>query len=865
MKQNDNVFHKIFGSGVIQLVTGTSAIVRFGSNLQECPLCDLEIKKSIEDEIKKSSSDTFDKVIVKVQEFIINSINDEWGVFSQSHIDLLPHQLWVCKQVLSKWPVHYLVADDVGLGKTIEAGLMIWGLKNSRKIQRILILAPASLVSQWQYRLKEMFDLNFNIYTPNQDRQNINFWDMNTQVIASFNTMSLDNNGRQERFLGSEYKWDLAIVDEAHHMNAENKNGKTNQYKLFENMVKQEKIISSILFTGTPHRGKDYGFWSLMKLISPEDFDSTKSNDEQYKKLPEYFIRNNKQNCVDINGNKLFKKLHQHPYTFNYTDKEALFYDQMSEFIEDGKTYAQSLKDGTVYQQITLVLIALQKLASSSIAAVSAALETRRENILKQEKAHKNNKIEAFGEDDEENNKVFIDTIKDDTFKLMENEAINIGILLNLASEIKVESKIKKITEIIENDYKNDSVLVFTEYKQTQKLIMTALRNKYGDSCVTFINGDEKLYDVKMQDGTVKDEQKKRTEAAEDFNSGKVRFLISTEAAGEGIDLQKNCHVLIHADLPWNPMRLHQRVGRINRYGQTRDVEVISIRNPDNIEALIWGKLEQKLLKIEEAFGAAMEDPEDMMQLVLGMTTDSFYSNLYLEGNSKTKDNLSTWFDEKTKSFGGKDVISTVTKLFDNAARFNLSGLKNIPKCDLPDLVPFLKNSLKLNGRRLEQKADNTYSFKKPDKWNGYGLKNDYDNLAFDRNSKTGTICGIGNKIFSKLFDSLCEINDKSTLIEGTKSFFIYKVFEKQTYSNSRITENALVISFDSITEIVNVEPLDSFLHFVNEEVKSSNSNNYLNEIPNKVNELCEDKINDYGYKLPDKELQFVLCGEKSL
>ena len=232
MKKGDKVFHKLFGQGIVQFSEDNSAIVRFGPGLEECPLDELTLVKGIEESIEKATTANFEKVIVKTQEFMVNSINNEWGLFSQSHIDLLPHQLWICKQVLAKWPVNYLVADDVGLGKTIEAGLMIWGLKNSRNIQRILILAPASLVGQWQVRLKKMFDLNFNVYTSSQDGDKINFWDMNTSVIASFNTMSLDRNGRQERFMGSEYQWDLVIVDEAHHMNAETKTGKTNQYKV---------------------------------------------------------------------------------------------------------------------------------------------------------------------------------------------------------------------------------------------------------------------------------------------------------------------------------------------------------------------------------------------------------------------------------------------------------------------------------------------------------------------------------------------------------------------------------------------------------------------------------------------------------
>ena len=117
----------------------------------------------------------------------------------------------------------------------------------------------------------------------------------------------------------------------------------------------------------------------------------------------------------------------------------------------------------------------------------------------------------------------------------------------------------------------------------------------------------------------VRSVRKPREAAADEFNAGTVRFLISTEAAGEGIDLQESCHTLIHVDLPWNPMRLHPRVGRLNRYGQQERVEVLSIRNPDTVEARIWSKLDEKLERINEAFAHVMDTPDDLRHLVLGM------------------------------------------------------------------------------------------------------------------------------------------------------------------------------------------------------------------------------------------------------
>ena len=147
------------------------------------------------------------------------------------------------------------------------------------------------------------------------------------------------------------------------------------------------------------------------------------------------------------------------------------------------------------------------------------------------------------------------------------------------------ETKIERILEVVEESFTGRSVLFFTEYKATQALLMSELQNRYGDGCVTFINGDGFIEGVKTAQGRSSNQKEDRRRAAERFNRSEVRFLVSTEAAGEGINLQESCSALIHVDLPWNPMRLHQRVGRLSRYGQTQPVDVVTVRNPDTVES----------------------------------------------------------------------------------------------------------------------------------------------------------------------------------------------------------------------------------------------------------------------------------------
>jgi len=229
------------------------------------------------------------------------------------------------------------------------------------------------LVEQWQYRLREMFDIRVARYFPEADKPRSDFWNTQHQVVASLQTLRMDHKGRHKRLFEAE-SWDLLIVDEAHHMNAHEDSGATLNYKFAEGLVKADKVKSTIFFTGTPHRGKDYGFLALLKLLRKDLFDPNKPTNEQLPYLREILIRNNKQNVVDMKGEKIFKPVDVSSETYTYTEEEKRFYEMLTEFIVTGKAYASKLsaREGRV---VKLVLIAMQKLASSSIAAIGRAFK----------------------------------------------------------------------------------------------------------------------------------------------------------------------------------------------------------------------------------------------------------------------------------------------------------------------------------------------------------------------------------------------------------------------------------------------------------------------------------------------------------
>lgn len=775
-----------FGIGAIELDKGATTIVRFDHGIEECERQSLTLIRSIADSVNGTEWDPPLAVITKALASAILSVNDGWGVFSRSRIALLPHQLWVCRRVLSSWPARWLVADDVGLGKTIEAGLILWPLLSKRIVRRLLILCPASLVEQWQYRLRTMFDIRLAQYVAEADSERSDFWATHSQVIASLQMLRIDHRGRRQRLLDSQ-PWDLLIVDEAHHINADEKAGPTLGYKLAQQLVNEKKVTSMVFFTGTPHRGKNYGFLALLELLRPDLFNPHDPLTQQLPRLREAVIRNNKQSVTDLLGQRLFQSPSVTSATYAYSPEEARFYQMLTEFILTGKAYASTL-GASDRRLVILVLIAMQKLASSSVAAIRRALRKRLERLITEKQqldeaerryakrleqlGAQYSSIESYGLDDELNRlEEELATLAAGA-RLMEDEEPRLHELIEAAEHVQRETKIEKILSLVESRFNARSVLFFTEYKATQSLLMSELIRHFGEGCVAFINGDSRADDVVRCDGQAFSIHQTREDAAEQFNRGVVRFLVSTEAGGEGIDLQDQCHSLVHVDLPWNPMRLHQRVGRLNRYGQKERVEVITLRNPETVEARIWDRLNEKIENIMLAFGHIMEEPEDLLQMVLGMTSPSLFRELFAEGAHVPAESLVTWFDQKTATFGGRDVITTVKDIVGNCDRFDFQTLgREVPPVDLPDLRPFLEAMLVQNRRRPQRGEDGSLNFKTPEAWlSEVGVRSAYEGLVFDRDVRgkdaVQSIVGVGHKILDL---ALRQALDESVYVTSVK------------------------------------------------------------------------------------------------
>ncbi|WP_081090488.1 DEAD/DEAH box helicase [Vibrio splendidus] len=877
------VNHPKFGLGTIEFVKPETSLVRFEHGFEECLNSELEHVADLRSDVQSGNAAKATDLALKSLASSLKSINESWSVFSKSNINLLPHQLWVCHRVLRQWPTNQLIADDVGLGKTIEAGLVLWPLIERKRIKRLLILTPAPLVEQWQQRMLEMFDIRLSMYAPENDTERVDYWGANNMVVASLPTLRNDKNGRLERMLNAE-PWDMLIVDEAHHLNSTEDKGGTQGFKLIQSLVDNGQFESKLFFTATPHRGKEYGFFSLLQLLRPDLINVKKMSENEMRPfVKDVLIRNNKQLVTDMNGERLFKPLTVSSRTYAYSEQEQHFYDLLTKFIVSGQAYASSLNSRD-QRAVKLVLTAMQKLASSSVAAIERALKGR---IDKQKQGQKRltdieqlqselmEKIERddlgaitphFADELALLEVEFIET--SNRVQLMNDELPRIKELLEACQNVEFETRIATILDILETEFKDRTVVFFTEYKATQALLMGALNKKYGDGCVTFINGENKLYNVITQQGELADFGTDRYTAAKMFNEGKVRFIISTEAGGEGIDLQKNCYSMIHVDLPWNPMRLHQRVGRLNRYGQEMPVEVITLRNPDTVESRIWDLLNSKIDLIMRSVVGAMDEPENLMELILGMADSSLFNELFAEAALKDNpDTLASWFDHKTKTFGGESVVQKVQDLTGRAERFDYQDLEDVPRLDLVDMKPFFTQMLVKNQRRYKFDELGGMSFITPVSWLGeFRTKRSYDRIYFDRQAKQidsqADIMGFGHPMLSKAIAQGEQIPGSFAYVENlVNDMIIFKVQDQITGTDAAVKSSIVGITVDAETKCRIVKD-EELIHFLNDVLKSDMSENVVNEQFQMLSTLevaeafLSENVSSLGlpYKLPSLE-----------
>jgi SNF2 family DNA or RNA helicase len=535
------------------------------------------------------------------------SIYDPLLAINTSKVDPLPHQIEAVYGYVLQMPrIRFLIADDPGAGKTIMAGLIIKELKLRQVIDRILIVVPGHLKDQWRRELKERFEENFVIIDRSLMDSHFgeNVWSKENQIITSLDF------GKRDEILPTldATNFDLIVVDEAHKMSAYqygNKTSKSKRYRLGETL---SRITEHLLFlTATPHKGDQDNFRLFLDLLSEGFFANNELLQESIEnKDNPLFIRRIKEDLKDFEGKPLFLPRNVYTLTYNLgvdSPSEKILYNNLTEYIEQqfNKALAHSSR-----RNVAFALIVLQRRFASSTYALLKSLERRKkrlEELRDNFDNRQNNQVirefdfegsDDLSEEDRWNEEEIWETLSvSENRDELDKEIQTLSELYQQAKDIidkNQEIKLRELKTTLEQlnqRFPNEKIIIFTESKDTLDYLLKRI-SSWGYSSIS-IHGGMKL--------------EERIEAEKKFKNEPFQVLVATEAAGEGINLQF-CHLMLNYDIPWNPNRLEQRMGRIHRYGQSKEVFIYNLVASDTREGQVLTALFRKLDEIRAAMGS---------------------------------------------------------------------------------------------------------------------------------------------------------------------------------------------------------------------------------------------------------------------
>src|SRR5579885_1644551 len=515
----------------------------------------------------------------------------------------LPHQLYALTRAVAGDRIRYLLADEVGLGKTIEAGLIFRELKLRGLVKRVLVVAPKGLLMQWVQEMKTHFDEDFRLLVPNDFSlwRNIagteNVWKQFDQVVCPLDSIKPIERRRgwsRERLeaynqdrLGDllEAGWDLIICDEAHRLG-----GSTEQvarYRLGKALADAAPYL--LLLSATPHQGKSESFQRLMALIDSDEFIATATMRKE--KVVPFVIRTEKRQAINERGEPLFLHRSTKLIGVRWENKHALqkqLYESVTEYVRLG--YNQAMRQNRQY--LGFLMILMQRLVTSSTLAISLALERRLEALDTADVAEIDEEPHDVNLEEQDSQEQFEELLATRMAGL-KNEEAEVKSLLDLARRCQAQgpdARAESLLTILYEKQREENnpdlkFLIFTEFVPTQTMLRILLE-QHGFSVVT-LNGTMDLAE--------------RRSVQQQF-AEHARILISTDAGGEGLNLQF-AHIIINYDLPWNPMRIEQRIGRVDRIGQKLPVQAFNLIFEDSVEMRVQEVLEQKLATILNEFG----------------------------------------------------------------------------------------------------------------------------------------------------------------------------------------------------------------------------------------------------------------------
>lgn len=519
----------------------------------------------------------------------------------------LPHQLYALNRAVAGKNIRYLLADEVGLGKTIEAGLIIKELKARGLIKRVLIICPKGLVAQWHLEMQDKFREKFHIILP-EDYDTIrrlydaaNIYEAFDQVIspmdsikpvekrAGWNEEKICRYNDERIYAIVNSGWDLIIIDEAHRVAGSS--SEVARYKMASLLAKASPYL--LLLSATPHSGKTEPFLRLLRLLDEQAFPDYRAIVKE--QVAPYVIRTEKREAIDYEGRKLFKERKTRVVEIKWSERHSLqkeLYRLVTRYVAYG--YNKALKEKKYYLGFLMVL--MQRLVSSSTAAIRDSIEKRIAVLKNQEARTCRLTLEDLADMDAETALEDLLTVAALDLKAELQELEHILSVARQAEHQFLDAKAEHLLDLLDRLYTEEpgrKVIIFTEFVATQFFLQDFLQRR-GYSC-SVLNGSMGIED--------------RNNVLQEFKT-KTDLLISTDAGGEGLNLQF-ANVVINYDLPWNPMKIEQRIGRVDRIGQTRDVLVFNYVLADTVEKRVREVLETKLSVIFEQMGI------DKMQDVL--------------------------------------------------------------------------------------------------------------------------------------------------------------------------------------------------------------------------------------------------------
>lgn len=678
---------------------------------------------------------------------------DGAAALTSAKIDLLPHQVVLTHRIATSAPRRFLIADEVGLGKTIETALLLRELASRGELNRALMVVPAGLVNNWHRELNEVFNLNFEVFGSEGDvfDRKSNAFAKHDRLIASVDTLKI--RSRMKR-LEEAPQWDLVVFDEAHHLTAYKSGGKvtkTENYKLAEFLRGHCRDL--ILLSATPHQGDHYRFWMLVHLLNPTLFRDADDMVENRHRLNTVIFRRTKADACRPDGSTLFARRWVHTESFVMSEPEREFYNELQVYLMDG--FALAKRQGNKGRALGFVMTIFQKIAASSFAAVHRTLRRRMIALTIQEglmhDAHLD--IDArdtafqeakqlirgeFGIADDQMGTIQVEGIiadlkrrilkklndeelaesssefSSETVTTGSEDAAITSVELALPEERQrirallekfpqqTETKVEKLIYALGMLWRqdpNEKVVIFATYLGSVEMLGEEIDRAYpGQGVVVLKGGDH---------GSKVAAEKKFKQV------GGPKVMICTAAGREGINLQ-HARILFNFDLPWNPMDLEQRIGRIHRYGQRHTAQVYNLVLSDTIEGKIFLLLDEKLKEIAKALGKVDEHgevAEDLRTQILGQLSERLnYESLYSQalGDPELK---RTRLELEAAVSNANEARQVVFELFQALDRFTLDEyqpLSNVTE-GMGRITEFMQAAVEEDGKQWQKEGDHGF------------------------------------------------------------------------------------------------------------------------------------------------------------